>query len=122
MGSIPVGATKIKKMSNIKQALRNRGFMYGRMISESKSSYRNSHPTHEVYFNANIFTKDGKQWYGDLDLTLDSENLQKVADEAGEEILILRELAGRFENEGLSFDAAKKASVKSFSPNLELFS
>lgn len=109
-------------MDKLHEALRNQGMICGRMISFSKSLYRQENPGNEVYFNANIFTKSGKQWYGDLDITKDSEKLQAVADFCGEEILILRELDGRFEYEDRAFDEAKKVAVKSFSPKLELFS
>ena len=71
----------------------------GRMISASKSSYREKHPEHKVYFNANVFVNGAKVWFGDLDLTLDREKLQKIADEAGESLHILKEMDGRFGKE-----------------------
>ena len=76
-------------------------FKYGRMISGSKSDYSRRHPDNKVYFNANVCTKSkGKIWYGDLDLTLDGEKLIEFAQNIGEELFILREMDGRFENEG----------------------
>jgi len=108
-------------MDKLNEGLRNQGMIYGRMISSSKSLYRQENPGNEVYFNANLFTKRGKQWYGDLDITKDSEKLQAVADFCGEELLVLREMDGRFENEERAFDDAKKVAVKIFTPKLELF-
>lgn len=74
----------------------------GRIISYSKSSYREKFPENEVYFNANIFVLgEGKIWYGDLDLTRDREKLERIATHFGRDLFILRELDGRFENENL---------------------
>nr|HPI82220.1 hypothetical protein [Candidatus Paceibacterota bacterium] len=48
----------------------NHGLMMGRMISGSKSGYRDRYPENLVVFNANIVTKKrGKVWHGDLDVT-----------------------------------------------------
>jgi hypothetical protein len=71
----------------------------GRMISPSKSSYREKFPENLVVFNANICTSKEKIWYGDIDVTLDREKLKSLASEMGEEIFVLREMDGRFENE-----------------------
>lgn len=74
----------------------------GRMISASKSEYRERYPDNKVVFNANIFLLgEGKIWYGDLDITRDIDKLESVAKELGKDIYILREMDGRFENEGL---------------------
>jgi hypothetical protein len=74
----------------------------GRIISYSKSRYREEFPENEVYFNANIFALDeGKIWYGDLDLTKDKEILERMATRFGKDLFILRELDGRFENDNL---------------------
>ena len=72
-----------------------------------------AYPTHKVVFNANIFSeKQGKIWYGDLDLDIDSNNIQAVANELEEDLYILREADGRFENENLAPEEAKKLAVK----------
>ena len=42
----------------------------GAIISHSKSGYIERHPENLPIFNANICTKDGKIWWGDLDVTL----------------------------------------------------
>ena len=80
----------------------NEKLLSGRMISHSKSSYRDKFPDNEVYFNANIFVLgEGKIWYGDIDVTNDREKLENIARELGKDLYILREMDGRFENEEL---------------------
>ncbi len=79
------------------------GLLTGRLLAGSKSAYREKHPENEVYFNANIFNSDGKKiWYGDLDLTLEAEKIDRIAEAMGEKLFVLREMDGRFENESLS--------------------
>jgi hypothetical protein len=74
--------------------------MWGRMISASKSDYLQKNPENDVIFNANIFMLNrGKVWWGDLDLTLEWNSLEKIASYFGESLFVLRELDGRFENE-----------------------
>lgn len=56
----------------------------GRMFSGSKAAYMGQHPNNRVFFNACLFDKDNQQiWFGDVDLTLDKENLQNLANEIG---------------------------------------
>ena len=84
----------VEKMSYAEAAL-----MIGRNLG-SKSGYRTQHPNNEVYFNANVFTKDGRKiWWGDLDLTLDTAFLQSLADDCNEPVYVLAERDGRFLNE-----------------------
>jgi len=72
----------------------------GRMISASKSSYSSRFPTHVVVFNGNVCTKGhGKLWYGDIDITNDEAKLKELAATLGEDVYVLREMDGRFENE-----------------------
>ena len=109
-------------MKNLLQTLESHKLYNGRMIGWSKSEYRRQHPDNEVIFNANLVSKDGKQWYGDVDLTLDSETLQKVSNESGETFLILREMDCRFDTENDSFEELEKKAVKIFTPEpWELF-
>lgn len=75
---------------------------FGRLLSASKSDYRDENPNNEVYFNANIFTKRGKVWWGDLDITFDAEKIERISEASGEKLYILKEMDGRFENEGIS--------------------
>lgn len=71
----------------------------GRMIGGSKSGYRRRYPTHLVAFNANLCTRSGKFWYGDVDVTLDDGKLQEIANHAGEDVYVLYEFDARFGNE-----------------------
>lgn len=86
----------------------------GRMISCSKSIYRADNPRNVVVFNANIATsKDGKLWFGDLDLTLDHKLLCFLAKKIGT-FQVFREMDLRFDNED-NFDEIK--AVATFSKN-----
>ncbi len=77
-----------------------RGLIPGRMISGSKSGYRKRNPDNTVYFNANIFVLgEGKIWWGDLDLTIDTPLLEEISGEIGKKLYVLSEMDGRFENE-----------------------
>lgn len=101
----------------ILEAFHNEGFISGRMISGSKSTYRSRKPDNEVYFNANIFVLgEGKIWWGDLDITEDRERLQKISTDIGKSLYILKELDGRFENENLSDSDIIKKSVVTINP------
>ncbi len=97
----------------IKQLFKDNGIFIGRMLSTSKSRYREAYPESEVYFNANIFTKNlGKIWWGDIDLTTEGEILQSIANQTGEDLFVLYEMDGRFENEDLPFEKFKDVAVK----------
>lgn len=86
----------------MKSIFENEELFSGRMLSFSKSGYRDKFPDNEVYFNANIFVLgEGKIWYGDIDVTKEKEQLENVAREIGKDLYILREMDGRFENEEL---------------------
>jgi hypothetical protein len=103
--------------NKINQVFNDEGFISGRMISWSKSSYREKYPDNEVYFNANIFLLgEGKVWYGDLDVTKDEEILQRISTNLGKSMYILREIDGRFENETLTDSEILKHSVKTINP------
>lgn len=71
----------------------------GSLISWSKSQYREDHPENLVVFNSNVCTKNGKIWYGDIDVTRSKENLSMLSNALDEDIYVLREMDGRFENE-----------------------
>jgi hypothetical protein len=84
----------------------------GRMISSSKSGYRNRFPYNLVVFNANVVaitkckltslklkTKISKIWFGDIDITVSRNQLKDLAVEEGRDILVLYEMDARFENE-----------------------
>lgn len=100
-------------MEQIREVFINHGYHSGRMISGSKSFYREKYPDHEVFFNANIFTlEEGKIWYGDIDFTKDSEIISKISKQLNRDLYILREMDGRFENENLKGDKIKTLSQK----------
>ena len=86
-------------------------FFRGRLLSFSKSLYREKFPYHEIYFNANIFIKSDKIWFGDLDLTLDRDRLILIAKELKQDLYILREMDGRFDNEKRTFKSVKEVAV-----------
>lgn len=66
----------------------------------SKSVYTWDNPRNLVVFNANLVTEDGiKIWYGDLDLTLDYQKIEKISREIGKALFVLPEMSARFENE-----------------------
>ena len=56
----------------------------------------------------------GKIWFGDVDLTVDAADLQKLANEEGETVFILLEMDGRFRNEA---SPLLERAVKTFQPN-----
>jgi hypothetical protein len=90
----------------------NFGFMMGRMISGSKSGYKEKYPDNKVVFNANIVTRSrGKIWYGDLDLTLDTEKLQQIATALAEPLYVLYEMDARFENEDQAFKLYENKAI-----------
>lgn len=89
------------------------GFMMGRMISGSKSGYRQLYPNNDVVFNANIvIATRGKIWFGDLDLTLDTEKLKEISKALSEPLYILREMDARFDNEDKEIAFYKTKAVK----------
>lgn len=81
----------------------------GRMLSGSKLDYIQRYPSNLAVFNANICTKkDGKIWYGDLDLNRDQDDLLLLAKTINQEVFVLREMDGRFSRENApSFDFDK---------------
>lgn len=75
----------------------------GKILSIHKSDYKREYPNNEIYFNANIFVLgEGKVWYGDIDVTREKEKLETIAKEINQDLFILREMDGRFENEKLN--------------------
>lgn len=69
----------------------------GRLLSASKSYYREENPTHRVFFNACVFDPDGTQvWYGDVDLDVDKPTLQRISEEVGP-LILTAEMPFRFD-------------------------
>ena len=82
----------------------------GRLLSASKSMYRDKFPNHIVYFNACLFDKDLKQvWFGDIDLDIDKESLQMLANYLKETIYLTREQPYRWD--GLKKEDINKSEV-----------
>lgn len=79
----------------------------GRMLSHSKSVYRSANPGHLVFWNANLFADSEKVWWGDIDLTMDRENLKTLAKDNGCTIQIFMESDGRNEQDDYSSFADK---------------
>jgi hypothetical protein len=71
----------------------------GKLISSSKSGYRDRNPDNLVQFNANVCNNSAKIWWGDLDITISKENLASLSIAINSDIYVLREIDGRFENE-----------------------
>ena len=71
----------------------------GRMIGDSKTAYRDTHPDHLPVFNANVCLGTSKIWHGDLDLTIDEEALFDLASRSEEVVSVLYESDGRFRYE-----------------------
>lgn len=71
----------------------------GRMIAGSKSTYRRYYPKNLIVFNANVLVGGKKVWHGDLDITRDEALLVRLAELVQEEVHVLYEMDGRFDNE-----------------------
>jgi hypothetical protein len=82
----------------------------GRMISGSKSGYRDRNPDNFAIFNSNICTEAGKVWFGDIDVTLQKETLCELAKANNETLYVLYEMDARFENE--ESPLLSKAAIK----------
>lgn len=95
------------------------GLDFGRMIAFSKSTYIMNKKNHQAIFDANIITSEGKIWWGDLDLTDDSDKLQAIADEIGKTLYILRKMDYRFDKENRPFEEVEKTAVKKFVPKFQ---
>lgn len=96
---------------------RKHGDLHTGKLLGSKSLYRKNHPNNTIYFNANIFTeKEGKIWWGDLDYTLNKDNLIKIATELGETLYVLQEHDGRWGNEKRPFKLIKQLAVQIINP------
>jgi hypothetical protein len=104
-------------MDKINKIFQKHGFPQGRMICGSKSGYRLRNPESDVVFNACIFTPEhGSVWNGDLDITLDCKELQKISDKIGSELLITYESVGWYA-ENKQYDDIEKHGHAKFVPN-----
>lgn len=85
----------------------------GRLLSGSKTGYRNSYPKNVIIFNANLCIEEGKIWFGDIDITKSKDDLIEIATTTNRKIYVLYEMDGRFENEN---DPQLKKAVCVFYP------
>lgn len=96
----------------IKELFKNESLQEGRLVSHSKSYYRNKYPYNHVYFNANIFVKENnksvKIWWGDIDISLEGDKLKNIAKQLNKTLFILSEHDGRWGNEDTVFIEDKK--------------
>ena len=97
-------------MDKIKQTFLNKGLVTGRVLTTSlKSFYWENFPNHEVHFNANLLTESkGKIWWGDIDLNLDGPKIFEIAREINEDIYLVKQTDGHFENEKPSIEELKR--------------
>jgi hypothetical protein len=107
-------SSEFRHEEDISNLFKIHGLHMARMISGSKSLYMRAYPDNDVIFNANIITEShGKIWHGDLDVTVDRENLEKIAQKLGEPLYILYEMDARFEHENdLTGTLMNKAKYK----------
>lgn len=88
------------KGTEVAKIIEEQGLRNERMISGSKSGYHRINPDSFAVFNANIITKrNGKVWWGDLDIKVDGKKLKKAAEQAGTTLYVLREKDARFGSE-----------------------
>lgn len=105
------------KQEKVYNTLNEQGIRVGRIITSSKSWYLTRFPNNLVVFNGNIITDDGKTWWGDLDLTLEGDKLQNVANITKQTLYVLREMDCRFENENLPVKKLKEKAITTYTPN-----
>jgi len=92
-------------------------FHVGRLITGSKSSYRENHPNDLIIFNANILIQSkGKIWHGDLNITKDAKILQRICNEINEKMIIVSEMLCRFGMEEKSYSEIEKNARVIFKP------
>lgn len=78
----------------------------GRLISMSKSHYKNHNKNNIVYFNAQIFTHDFKLiWCGDIDITKEYDKLEEI----GKDFTFYITPEGyQLDKDGVSLESVKK--------------
>jgi hypothetical protein len=95
----------------------------GRLLSGSKTAYSRAHPDHEVLFNACAFACEAGEeddavevWFGDIDLTLERDLVQRAADAVGVRLLLTPEQPFRFEGLAAGLDSYTADRVRVFEP------
>ena len=90
---------------------------HGRLLAWSKSAYLDDHPEDEVLFNACIFDEAGVEiWFGDLNLTLETDLPQRVADRVGVAIYVTPERPYRFEGLPPADERSREPGIRRFLP------
>lgn len=95
----------------------NHNLPMARLIGFSKSIYRENHPKDDIIFNSNIVTKEGKIWFGDLNLTESADELKSISKELGCPLYVLYEMDGRFEEENKSPEELMKKAAFEINEN-----
>lgn len=86
---------KETKQDKIEKVLGHKAYM----VSASKGRYVHNYPDNVVYFNSNLIVDGKKEWFGDIDVTIKHSKLIELAKELNSELIVLREMDGRFDNE-----------------------
>lgn len=85
--------------AEIKKVIYDKLGIAGKIITMSKTTYRNQNESNLVFFNANICVNKEKVWWGDLDITKSRAVLHEIAKNTNADIYVLQEMDARFENE-----------------------
>jgi len=95
----------------------------GQLVGASKTAYRRAHPDHEVLCNACLFAAEaGKEasavavWFGDIDLELDRERVQRAADAVGRRLVLTPEHPFRFRGLAAGMRSHSADRVRIFQP------
>lgn len=109
-------------MDTLQKIFNDNGFHVGRMISGSKSGYRHRNPDNDAVFNARIFIPKHKEpiWWGDLDITLDCNKLQKICDEINKEMLVFYESVSWYA-EGKKYKEIENHAHAKFTPKANTY-
>mgnify|MGYP007079346516 CR=1 FL=1 len=90
---------------------------HGRLLAWSKAAYLDAHPEDEVLFNACVFDDGGLLiWFGDLNLTLEAELLQRLADRLGEAIYVTPERPFGFQGLPPAVERSRGGGTRPFLP------
>lgn len=77
---------------DIKTIFQTVGLPYGNKFVWTRTTYKNAHPTHEIYFNAHIYDANGMLlWVGDIDMEYHEDSLQKASDTLRTPLFIIAE-------------------------------
>lgn len=86
----------------------------GRLLSGSKSLYRERHPDGRPVFNCNLFVENEKAWHGDVDLVTESDTLQQLANALGKSVYIFTEHPYRWMKDE---DVKLEEAIATYTPN-----